>query len=470
VNENKLFSYVDNVELSAKMKEALIKGGEPLQEVKTLHRRGFAVLGGMAAVLLGVVAGGYIFLMNGGFLSLPPDYETDIEINGNAALENNGAAVTRIYEANDYIIEYEITVAVEPAKQHYDRSFWYRYGEDYILNIYNSLKYHSEFADFVPRFEPIHNGIYFQGEIPHEHIANNIKMYLQDSVDVDITALAVTLEQFVFDFLEYIAMPIVLIPEPVPIHGSVVTREDIRSSEIISTILALGVARAFVEGNVSELEMLFASSTPGLFDFVKDTELYEFILIGTEFDPITHEYLHYFIISADEGDGIFAQSNKWVMYTNGHQIQQFTPAGREIAKANQSWYTTGGHDDLVSFCYYYTTLYLLQPEEYRESYTERADSAATIDARICWETEDGFMYLRQPVGDYNPARAELVSIEETDQSAVRWITLDFFGDAGYMFLAETLQFEIVAEQYAWRLSSVETIYDNPDINVAFIYY
>ncbi|MCL2697909.1 MAG: hypothetical protein FWE74_07490 [Oscillospiraceae bacterium] len=468
MKEKNLFSYIDNVELSKSMKNSLINGEVPFREAKTSHRKGFAVLAGMAAVLCMAVIGGYIFLINGGLLQAAPeddafnnhdivteDGTTSPYMREDSVFSNNnpvtGGDITAagVYEDNSFStfttapVEARIQAAGDfliPANPHSRRDFVYSglYSEEYIINIYDSLKYHTDFENYEKR--------YIQA-----HVETGNSIY--------------DIEQFTFDFLEYVAMPIILISD-----SADMTREQIRAKEIDSTIIALSVARAFVEGDTSELEMLFASSTPGLFDFVKDYEFREFIMLGTEFDPDIHEHVHYFSIihTSDVNLSVFDPLGKWVMRTDGHQIQQFTSAGREVAKANQSWYTTGGHDDLVSFCYYYTTLYLLQPEEYRESYTERADSAATIDARIYWEDEDGVIYLRQPAGDYNPARAELVSIEETNQSAVRWITLNFFGDAGYMFLAETLQFEIVAGQYAWRLDSVEVIYDNPDVNVAFI--
>lgn len=480
MEENKLFSYIDNVELSKSMKENLIKREVPFREAKTLHRKGFAVLGGMAAVLCGAVVGGYVFIMNGGLL--PPPMDEGSVWGSNPPITTTPPPLTTMPDEVTASPARDFVYAPSPVVTQNTRSFWYSdlYGHEYVLNIFDSLEYHTEFAAFAER-----------SPVLDDWQTNSI-------YDV---------EQFVFDFLEYTAMPPVLIPEPT---NHAFTKEQIRAREIDSTILALGVARAFVMGNADELNSRFINNTPGLFDFTKGMGFSEFSLIGTEFDPINNEHLHYFsVIENNTWENIFTSEQKWILRTDGHQIQQFAPAGRYITRVNPRWeqfYDEEDYDKLIRFCYFYSTLYLLQPEdtypwnlrglfafmhlgyEYTnfnehgmgyftiEEFIAHIDYVygkeitldEIIDSRMFWEDEDGEIYATLHAGGYSPTRAELSEIIERDGRVI--LIMNFYGDAGYMFLAETLIFELTAGNHGWQLTSVETVGDNPDVNVAFIHY
>jgi hypothetical protein len=484
MKENRMFGYIDRVELSRNMKNKLIECESPFIEAKPMHRRGFAVLAGMAAVLCGVVIGGYVFLMDGDFQPPPPPPEIE-----SSALSEYGHECTFISDSP------ALTTAVSdvpafPARSFLDapapasdRGFWYSdlYGHEYILDILASLEYHGEFADYARR--------------------NPLTSEEADNTVYDI-------EQFIFDFLEYVAMPLVLISEP---ESPGIAKEQIRAREIDSTILALGVARAFVEGNMAELESLFAVDTPGLFDFVKAMGFREFTMLGTEFDPVMHEHLHYFLVIEDNRwENVFTDERIWILRTDGHQIQQFAPDGENIARVNvyTEQFGEDDYDKLIRFCYFYSTLYLLQPEDTQaenirglfafmdlgyeytnfneggrgyftaEEFIEHVEYvygielglSAIIASRAYFEDENGEILVTLHAGGYSPTRAELIEISEIGNRSIRWFTLNFYGDAGYMFLAKTIRFELTAGQSGWRLVSAETIYDNPDVNVAFIHY
>jgi hypothetical protein len=232
----------------------------------------------------------------------------------------------------------------------------------------------------------------------------------------------------------------------------------------------------------------------------------EFTMLGTEFDPVTYEHLHYFsIIEDNREDNVFTGEHSWIMRTDGYQVKLFAPADREIDRVQKTWWLYE-HDELVNFCYFYSTLYLLQPEEsyprnlrglfsfthlghnytnfneYGGGYFEvdefielvdyvygiEIDLEMILEARMFWESEDGEIYVTLHAGGYIPTRAELSSDIERDGRRI--IIMNFYGDAGYMFLAETLMFELESGDKGWQLTSVGTIGDNPDVNVAFIHY
>jgi len=477
------------------MKNNLIKGDVPFRAEKSSHRRGFAVLGGMAAALCGVVIGGYMFMRSNDMLQPPRINDGGGELAGESGIivadsysygisPDNPTFATVFNTQDESIGRIIITPPAAPAPitSRAEREFWYNEtrGEDYILNIHNSLIYHAEFEDFSRRY------------VPPEPITERT-IY--------------TTEQFTFDFLEYVAMPLVLIPEPAPYYdGEIISKEAIRQTEINSTIVALRIARAFAEGDTNELAQLFYSNTPGLFDFVKNTQFHELSLIGSEFDPVTREHLHYFVISTDEDDGIFAQSNEWVMRVEtGYQVSMFAPYGKEIDRI-RPYSPEEHHDELVNFCYWYSRSYLLRPEmnlrglfsfthlgyEYTNYngmgigyfpadefielvdyvYGIEIDLEAIIEEQMFWEGADGEIQVLNYQNTFYPdgplVRAELIESNRR-RDGTAGVTMSFYGDAGYMFLAETLQFEFTAGQLGWRLVSTETIYDNPEVNVAFIH-
>jgi hypothetical protein len=524
MEEKKLFRYVDTVILSGKMMEALISGEDSFRRVgtKSIHRSGFMALAGMAAVVCAMVIAGYVFLINDN--AVPPEIKpTDIYGGVSPVGENDYPSVTTAASPHENDVHSFIPA---PANPHPDRDWWYfnLWSIEYILDFYDSLKYHADFTDFVPRFIPIFSDVYNQGEIPHERIAGLIRLYLSNPGD-EVLSSAInshlcTLEQFVFDFLDYIKMPDEQIPYLFDISWTALTGEWVRENEINSLYLALNMARAFVEGDADYLSRIFYSyySTNGLFDFAIDLKFNQFTLTRTEFDPNNNDFLHYFTISTS--DELFASRNpftggtaEWILATDGYAIRQFSPAHLEEMKRINRF---NEHSDIVTFCYNYSsfvdfiseyndyfcfqglyitllTLYTHEQNqsEQRAPYFEtdrfielvnyvfgiEIDRQVLEQAGMLWQ--DGERVYLSGRG-FNTTTAELVyesysffppppriEISESESDQATTVIINYYGDLGYMFLSRTVEYELEFGELGWRLVSVKNIFEDPHINVSF---
>jgi hypothetical protein len=533
MEDKKLFRYVDTVVLSGKMTESLISGEANFRSTggKSVHRSGFMALAGMAAVVCAVVVAGYMYFANDNFLPpvLQPDDSQGIIYTTEPAAVTDVPVTTAAVSPRAAEIEGFPTVIFRsvpfPENPHPDRNWWYfdLWGTGYVFDFYDSLKYHTDFADFEPRFEPLFPELFQDGIISSEAIASMVRDYLSDSYyEGAVVAIFCTLEQFLFDFLDYIKMPEEQIPYLFDIGWTELTGEWVRSSEIDSLYIALRVARAFSEGDADFLSGYFYSYTAGLFDFVNDMRFSDFRLMSTEFDQNTNEFLHYFNIDITEWD--FYSSSPfdyggsffpvWVLKTDGHYIRQFTPSWREIDRV--SW--RGEHSDLALFCYSYSTfadfiseyygdgnpgfqgLYIalqilyphdVQQDEYGNSYFETRrfvelinyvfgieiyDLQVLAQAGMMWQYADK-VFL--PGRGVSMATAELVREDRRYNDSRHapteaTVIIDYYGDIGFMFLSRTVQYELIEDilpdgEIGWRLISTENIYENPNVNISFFH-
>jgi hypothetical protein len=350
-------------------------------------------------------------------------------------------------------------------------SFWRNelFGEESVTKIYDSLKYHADYAEFVAAY-------------PKE---------LDDIYDIEI---------FCFDFLRHIRIPTELIPETFEINGHINKREYVREQEFDKQTHALRIAQAFVEKNTEFLMYPFSFySTPGLFDFIHEVEFTEFLITGADFDIETYNYIYYFSIKTAVGDNIFANSGEteWELHLN-YPVVQFSPVNVEMNRIHGS----RSYSELVNFCQAFSTyvrniewdggnnahgalIALLRLYDYNgvneygagyfttDYFIELAKYALNMD--FTYDMLEGlYGYISENERDrtkvYVPAMggsaavSTFVSEVVTDNSAT--IVMNHWGDSGLMFLAETVEYNLELGERGWRLVSVNTLYSNSDINVS----
>jgi len=527
MENKKLFSYVDNVELSPRMKESLISGEVTFSKVSYSNWKGFMPLAGMMAVLCIALIGGYVFLVGNDIPPPPPQVDPVITTTPEQTPPPPHTDPPNHPAPFPTINFRTIPEGVHQYQIPFDWRFGSTDGAKNILNLYEALSCHAEYENYKPNFTPYYQWDEITGYFSYEKLAVEIRAFA-DGVDVPAYTetfnenawlfLNFSLEEYCLDFIKRIGAPDEFIPESFMVYGTEVTREDIRETEIRSTKLALLLARAFTYGDTDYISQQFQTiiqeydestdkwnvyNNP-IFDFVKATKFGEFRMTKSEYDPETYEFLHYFTIEDNGGDlsSPFLGERYWVLRTDGYQISQFLPADAELNRIQRS----NNLSDLVNFCYTYSVYYGFQTEFYRrgsahywgllyaltmlydyEDYDEYGGGYFTVERYIeLAEYVFGIQTTREELEEQgaineegthvilwarggSPTRCVLVS-EDWRNDGIVEIVLNFYGDMGYLYLAKTVRYELVAGQYGWRLGSTEVIYENPDIDVLFVSY
>jgi hypothetical protein len=382
----------------------------------------------------------------------------------------------------------------------YERWLFETYGEEFLLDLYDSLKYHAQFAGFEPRFEPILPELFFEGVVSSEVIARMVRDYLNDNyMESARENIMRALEHYCIDFLSYIG---------IPDHVFMSSSRDIdnlRQLEFNSQVLALKTARAFSEGDTAFLNGMFYSFTDDLFDFVHYVNYTRFHITRAIYEPDTMEFGFYININTALGDGFKNSFNdEWLLFLNPY-VMGFSPvidgqrSEGDIITMNNLWHRER-YNGLVGFCYMYSTLIQFPEPEWRDELSGMLHALAYINSefdsrrftpdsfieaasyvfgveinydtlrnsRLLYEEEDGSEWLALPGRGLNTTTATLVSARSTGDER-NTIIINYFGDTGYLFLARQVMYELEYGEQGWRLLSVEITYEDPNVNVSFFH-
>ena len=510
MNDRNLFRYVDNVRLSDKMKRELINGyTAPREAEKPIFKKNFAVLGGIAAMLCVMLTGVYIFLLQNSDIFNDPS--------GNVLFDDSGAAGSTIFHTTtpppSYTVpntwsQHDIELPEDEARcePNIYSVFIYPFQIEETLMLFDSLGFHPDYSPseaFLLRYYK---------ELDTDTSLARMASRLRDTdiIDIDdIEELSIMLrliENHCNEFLQSIAFTD-MFGEP-----------DL--GEMRAQGNALKVARAFVENDTEFLLRHFQvprdyDHDPEInyfmyhdndyFDFIKDLDIISFTQTGKEHDPdIIGVYIYYFDVqTANDRNGLTIgnkSGREWFIRSESFSILEFSPVGREtnrmknnsceLTRACYNLTMIGGFitkeenqpvdlqvgfwsDDEGSYRGLLSSLYMLYEPDvsdlysgyyYKDNFIELMEyvfGITEVDENIFGSvlgiTDEGLVF-QHGFGPISPI-AEVVSVASRGGDRT-FVTINYYGDTGYLFLARTIRYTLEQGERGWRFVSIECVYDS----------